>query len=207
MSTGRRAAVVRVLVFLVLAVAAQWMLRLGAREGSLVEWDCYGGECSTNDFAGAAPVLGAFLMFGAAFTMLPAGRKHLMFGIGLFLSAGTTLVGLEEGVATGLIERDGPSGFFLFGGTRTATVEIIMAGLAGVGLVMVAVLLIIKPQTAPSAVTPSTRKATTDADVDADTADTDDARTARVIAQLTKLREAGELDQATYDAAVAKLLR
>ena len=200
MSTSPRAIVLRALGFLVLFVAGQWMLRLGAREASLVEWECGGGECSTNDFAGAAPVLGVIVMFAAVFVLLPAGRKHFMFGVGLFLSAGATLVGFEEGVSAGLIERDGPAHFAFFGGVTTSALEIAMAVIAGFGLVIVGVLAIRAPRMAPP-------EKPAPAPVTEDESDREAAQTARVIAQLTRLRESGEIDQATYDTAVAKLLR
>ncbi|GIG64505.1 hypothetical protein [Phytomonospora endophytica] len=200
MSTFKRTLVLRVLGFLVLFVAGQWILRLGAREASLVEWECYGGECSTNDFAGAAPVLGLFVMFAAAYAVLPPGRGHLMFGVGLFLSAGATLVGLEEAVGEGLIERDGPAHFLFFGGIPTSTIEIALAVIAGFGLVTVAVLLVKVPHKPEPTSQPAPEPSGAGEDDEA-------ARTARVIAQLTKLRESGEIDQATYDTAVAKLLK
>lgn len=200
MSTSPRAIVLRALGFLALFVAGQWMLRTGAREASLVEWYCNGGECSTDDFAGAAPVFGAIVMFAAAFVLLPAGRKHFMFGVGLFLAAGATLVGFEEGVSAGFIERDGPAGFMFFGGVTTSTMEIAMAVIAGFGLVVVAVLAIRVPRMAPPEKLTVTKAPEDDPDHQA-------SQTARVIAQLTRLRESGEIDQATYDTAVAKLLR
>jgi len=201
MSTSPRAIVLRAFGFLVLFVAGQWMLRLGAREASLVEWDCAGGECSTDDFAGAAPVFGVIVMFAAAFVLLPSGRKHFMFGVGVFLAAGATLVGFEEGVSAGLIERDGPSHFMFFGGVTTSALEITMAVFAGFGLIIIAVLAIRAPRMALPAVKPVVVKAPED------DSDREAAQTARVIAQLTRLRESGEIDQATYDTAMAKLLR
>lgn len=200
MSASQRAIVLRAFGFLVLFVAGQWTLRLGAREASLVEWYCNGGECSTDDFAGAAPVLGVIVMFAAAFVLLPAGRKHFVFGVGLFFAAGATLVGFEEGVSAGIVERDGPAGFMFFGGVTTSTLEIVMAVLAGFGLVVVAVLAI----RVPHLTLPEKPVVTTATE---DDSDNEAAQTARVIAQLTRLRESGEIDQATYDTAMGKLLR
>ncbi|MEV0644013.1 hypothetical protein AB0I28_01995 [Phytomonospora sp. NPDC050363] len=188
---------------LLAVLAAQWTLRLGAREAALVEWDCGGGRCGTNDFAGAAPVLGVLALVAGAYLLLPKSRRALAAPLVVIGTAVCVVIGLEEGIAEGNIERDGDSYFFMFGGLDSRNLEIAMAVLA---VAAVAVWAFLAFRGAPRPSVPRTETAAESAPAMPEP-DREDERTARVIAQLTRLRESGEIDGPTYDLAVAKLMR
>lgn len=44
------------------AAVGGWLLHLGTRDASLVSWECAVSTCGTNDFAGAAPILGVLAL-------------------------------------------------------------------------------------------------------------------------------------------------
>jgi hypothetical protein len=92
---------VRVLVALGLLVLGWWMLRLGAHDASLVSWDCGGGSCATNDFAGAAPSLGG-LAVAAAAVLGATLVGWLAPALALVVASLALLVGWRGAVADGL---------------------------------------------------------------------------------------------------------
>jgi hypothetical protein len=96
----RRAALA--LAAVALLTLGWWMLRLGAHEASLVRWDCGGGSCATNDFAGAAPSLGGMaIVLGA---LLGAGVvRWVAPAVAAVVATSALLLGWRGAVAEGLV--------------------------------------------------------------------------------------------------------
>lgn len=84
-----------------LGAAAWWLLRLGAHDATLVRWECFAGTCATDDFAGAAPVLGGLVLLGAGATAAPLTRRATP-GLAVVLGSGALLAGWSAAVADGL---------------------------------------------------------------------------------------------------------
>lgn len=101
LSRSARRAAGTALAAVVLGAVAWWLLRLGAHDASLVRWECFAGTCATDDFAGAAPVLGAMVLVGAAATAAPLTRWATP-GLALVLGSGALLQGWSAAVSDGL---------------------------------------------------------------------------------------------------------
>jgi hypothetical protein len=75
-----------VLLTLGLAAATWWLIETGVRVGHLVEWECWGGECSTNDWRALLPVAGIICNVILAVLL---GALARLFGVGLAAMLGT----------------------------------------------------------------------------------------------------------------------
>lgn len=95
-SVARRA--VTVLGAVGLGALAWWLLRLGAHDATLVRWECFAGTCATDDFAGAAPVLGALALVATAAAVRPLAHRATA-GLVVALGAGALLSGWSGAVA------------------------------------------------------------------------------------------------------------
>ena len=84
-----------------LGVVAWWLLRLGAHDATLVRWECFAGTCATDDFAGAAPVLGGLALVAAAASAAPVTRRATP-GLAVVLGSGALLAGWSAAVTDGL---------------------------------------------------------------------------------------------------------
>jgi hypothetical protein len=84
-----------------LGAVAWWLLRLGAHDATLVRWECFAGTCATDDFAGAAPVLGGMALLATAAAAAPLTRRATP-GLAVVLGAGALLAGWSAAVADGL---------------------------------------------------------------------------------------------------------
>ncbi|WP_308281307.1 SHOCT domain-containing protein [Cellulomonas sp. PS-H5] len=84
-----------------LGAVAWWLLRLGAHDATLVRWECFAGTCATDDFAGAAPVLGGLALLAAGATAVPLTRRATP-GLAVVLGAGALLAGWSAAVTDGL---------------------------------------------------------------------------------------------------------
>ncbi|MCG7286622.1 SHOCT domain-containing protein [Cellulomonas sp. ACRRI] len=84
-----------------LGVLAWWLLRLGAHDATLVRWECFAGTCATDDFAGAAPVLGGIALLATAAVAWPVARRATP-GLAAVLGSGALLTGWSAAVSDGL---------------------------------------------------------------------------------------------------------
>ena len=84
-----------------LGVLAWWLLRLGAHDATLVRWECFAGTCATDDFAGAAPVLGGMALLATAAVAWPVTRRATP-GLAAVLGSGALLAGWSAAVSDGL---------------------------------------------------------------------------------------------------------
>lgn len=84
-----------------LGAVAWWLLRLGAHDATLVRWECFAGTCATDDFAGAAPVLGGLVLLAAAAVAAPLARRATP-GLAVVLGSGALLAGWSAAVTDGL---------------------------------------------------------------------------------------------------------
>ena len=80
---------------------AWWLLRLGAHDATLVRWECFAGTCATDDFAGAAPVLGGMVLLASAAAAAPLTRRATP-GLAVVLGSGALLAGWSAAVTDGL---------------------------------------------------------------------------------------------------------
>ncbi|GIG37279.1 SHOCT domain-containing protein [Cellulomonas pakistanensis] len=102
-SVSRRAAAV--LLAVGLGALAWWLLRLGAHDATLVRWECFAGTCATDDFAGAAPVLGVLALVATAAAVRPLAHRATP-GLVVALGAGALLSGWSGAVAERLNTED-----------------------------------------------------------------------------------------------------
>lgn len=98
-SAGRTAGTA--LVAAGLGALAWWLLRLGAHDATLVRWECFAGTCATDDFAGAAPVLGGMVLLATGAAAWPVTRRATP-GLAVVLGSGALLSGWSAAVADGL---------------------------------------------------------------------------------------------------------
>lgn len=84
-----------------LGAVAWWLLRLGAHDATLVRWECFAGTCATDDFAGAAPVLGGMVLLATAAVAWPVTRRATP-GLAAVLGSGALLTGWSAAVSDGL---------------------------------------------------------------------------------------------------------
>jgi hypothetical protein len=75
-----------VLLVLALAAASWWLIETGVRVGHLVQWECWGGECSTDDWRALLPVAGIICNVILAVML---GALARLFGVGLAAVLGT----------------------------------------------------------------------------------------------------------------------
>ncbi|GLZ81572.1 hypothetical protein Afil01_63790 [Actinorhabdospora filicis] len=169
----------------------QWMVRLGARDAATVEWYCEHGECSTDDFAGAAPVLSLFVIIFGFVLLIPAGYKRFITPATIAFYAAGNAFGLAEGLEAGHVTPDGDSHLFPFIEVSSKTMLIIYGVMALIAFVMAAMMWRTPPPSPPEPEKPEEPA--------------EDAKVAEVIAHLARMRESGELSREAFDIAVAKL--
>lgn len=89
------------------AVAALggWLLHLGARDASLVRWECAVSTCGTDDLAGAAPVLGILALVVAA-GLLVRTLRTVAPPLLMLIGSGAALLGWRDAVDQGLVTAD-----------------------------------------------------------------------------------------------------
>ncbi|WP_199731980.1 SHOCT domain-containing protein [Cellulomonas triticagri] len=92
---------VRLLVGLAVAAAGAWLIRYGTYEQTLVSWECFAGTCATDDFAGAAPILGVLVLLGAVAALSPVTRQATV-GLLVVVGSGAALLGWSAAVRDGL---------------------------------------------------------------------------------------------------------
>jgi hypothetical protein len=88
---------VRALVGTGLAALGAWMLGYAAHEQNTVSWECAAGTCATDDFAGAAPVLGIIVLVVALAVLSPLTRRATP-GLVVAVGSGAWLAGLRAAV-------------------------------------------------------------------------------------------------------------
>lgn len=166
----------------------QWMVRLGARDAATVEWYCNGGECSTDDFAGAAPILSVFVIAFGFSLLIPGGYKRFATPATIAFYAACSALGLVEALEAGHVTPDGDSHLFPFIAVSGRAMLWVYGGMALVAFIMAAMMWRTPPEPPPAPEEPK-----------------EDAKVAEVIAHLARMRESGELSQEAFDIAVAKL--
>lgn len=88
-----------------LGAAGAWMLHLGTRDASLVEWECAVSTCGTNDFAGAAPMLGIVALILAA-VVLTRALRTAAGPLALLTGAISALSGWRSAIDQRLVTAD-----------------------------------------------------------------------------------------------------
>ncbi|WP_169164329.1 SHOCT domain-containing protein [Cellulomonas taurus] len=84
------------------AALGGWLLHLGARDASLVRWECAVSTCGTDDLAGAAPVLGILALVVAA-GLLTRTLRTVAPPLLMLVGAGAALLGWRDAVDQGLV--------------------------------------------------------------------------------------------------------
>ncbi|MQM27770.1 SHOCT domain-containing protein [Glycomyces albidus] len=84
-----------------LAAATWWLLETGVRVGHTVEWECWGGECSTDDARSLLPIAGIICNAALAVAMVKAARL-LGWGLAAMVGPLAALSGWDAAVAAGL---------------------------------------------------------------------------------------------------------
>ncbi|GAA1677426.1 hypothetical protein GCM10009830_25490 [Glycomyces endophyticus] len=118
------AALLRLLLIAALAAAAWWLIATGVRVGHTVVWECWGGECSTNDWRALLPVAGIICNVVLLIMLAALARA---FGFGL-----AALVGLLAALSgwSAAVTEDG------LDPAAVATESRIVGALAGVAAVI-----------------------------------------------------------------------
>lgn len=182
---------------LAVLAGAQWMVRLGARDAGTVEWRCDGGECSTDDFAGAAPVLSVFAVVYGFVLLIPPGYKRFITPATMAFYAACGALGLVEALEAGHITSDDDSHLLPFIDVTARAMLMVYGGLALLAFIMAA-LMWRTPPDSTSEPAPAAEAAPTTDGGEAD-------EITEMIAQLALLRASGALSQKAYDIAMAKL--
>ncbi|MEU5875145.1 SHOCT domain-containing protein [Glycomyces sp. NPDC047369] len=97
------AALLRLLLVAVFAAASWWLIEWGVAVGHLVPWECWGGECSTNDPRSLLPIAGIICNVVLAVLLLKPARA---FGFGLAALVGTlaALSGWNKAITEGGVD-------------------------------------------------------------------------------------------------------
>ncbi|MEV7973693.1 SHOCT domain-containing protein [Cellulomonas sp. NPDC089187] len=85
-----------------LAVVAAWLLFIGARDASLVEWECAVATCGTNDPRGVAPMIGV-LALALAGTLLGRTLRTASAPLMVVAGAAGALLGWRSALDQGLV--------------------------------------------------------------------------------------------------------
>ncbi|GAA2310376.1 hypothetical protein GCM10009853_079810 [Glycomyces scopariae] len=112
------------LLLAALLAASWWLIETGVRVGHTVEWECWGGECSTDDWRSLLPVAG--IICNVVLAIMLAGLARA-FGFGLAALAG--LLAALSGWSAAVTE-DG------LAAAEVATESRIVGALAGVAAVI-----------------------------------------------------------------------
>lgn len=106
--------------------AGAWMLHLGTRDASLVEWECAVSTCGTNDFAGAAPMLGGVALILAA-VVLTRVLRTAAGPLALLTGALAALLGWRAAVDQRLVTADSVRVWLVVAGSVAAVGAVLLA--------------------------------------------------------------------------------
>lgn len=106
LSTDVSGTVVRALVGAGVVASGGWLLWFGAHEWRTVSWECAAGTCATDDFAGAAPVLGILVLAAAVGVLAPLTRRATP-GLVVAVGSAAWLAGLQAAVRDHLNTEQG----------------------------------------------------------------------------------------------------
>lgn len=99
----KKAPVVRFVIGILAAVGAWYVLRLWTYVSGEVDWECYGGECSTNDARVGLAVAGGALAILAC-VLLVSVLRLAGFGLVLATASLAMVTGWEAAFADGQVE-------------------------------------------------------------------------------------------------------
>lgn len=124
----RSATPVSIVLGLGLAGTGAWLEYLGARDASLVQWECAVSTCGTNDLAGAAPILGVLALVLAG-VLLTRSLRTAAAPLLVLLGAGSALLGWRSAIDQRLVTAASVRGWLIAVGV-VAAVALVVAVVA-----------------------------------------------------------------------------
>jgi hypothetical protein len=126
--TRKSSPLVLLLLALVFGAAAWWLIEEGVRVGHTVEWECWGGECATDDPRALLPVAGIICNV-VVLVVLSKALRIIGFGLALALGPYAAVSGWDAAVADGVSAASVAGGQRFWGAVAVAGVVIAVLGL------------------------------------------------------------------------------